>query len=367
MEQRWAQREMHEFHRACRKLKQHHCDHCKTLWPSENATCITCKKEFEKFSIENEMVPNFELLPFDVQLAFENLTMVEEMLIAPIQPIMSVFRLPSGGLVHRGYCASFTQDIQPMCDLLPRLADNISLLVVKKKSNDLDFKEFKVNRHRVEIVLRYLCNNNQAWIKLKIKISTCNLNLLPIYGIPEGLNILEESEDVEFKKSDHGPEIKENDLEDSETDCNPSIHTLIEVDQEEQQQIDHIKQSINMPIQNVTPVNEWKQFALLSLSLPKLFPNCLGDPTIKERLISVSETECYKYLIKYSCKSAKSGELYYPFAEHPRFMFLVSDRLRRHRTIDQSTIYLKQNPGDAAMTIQDIKKVVDNREGIVSI
>jgi hypothetical protein len=34
-----------------------------------------------------------------------------------------------------------------MCDLLPRLADNISLLFVKKKSNDLDFKEFKVNRY----------------------------------------------------------------------------------------------------------------------------------------------------------------------------------------------------------------------------
>jgi len=41
-------------------------------------------------------------------------------------------------------------------------------------------------------------------------------------------------------------------------------------------------------------------------------------------------------------------------------MFIVADRLRRHRTIDQSGIYLKQNPGDASMTIADIKNLVKN-------
>ncbi len=46
-----------------------------------------------------------------------------------------------------------------------------------------------------------------------------------------------------------------------------------------------------MPIQNVSHVKEWNQEALLSLSLPKLFPNCYGDPTIKERFQNVNETE----------------------------------------------------------------------------
>jgi len=84
------------------------------------------------------------------------------------------------------------------------------------------------------------------------------------------------------------------------------IHTLIETDQQEKQQIDLIKESLNMPVQNVSPVNEWTQEALVSLSFPKLFPNCYGDPTIKERLEIVNETEAYKYLIKFACKRAKT-------------------------------------------------------------
>ncbi len=74
----------------------------------------------------------------------------------------------------------------------------------------------------------------------------------------------------------------------------------------------------------------------------------------------MSTKQKHKYLIKFTCKSPRTGELYYPFAENPRLMFIVADRLRRHRTIDQSGIYLKQNPGDASMTIADIKNLVKN-------
>ncbi len=146
------------------------------------------------------MVPNFKNLTTELQLDFEQLTMIEEMFIAPIQPIMSVFRLPSGGLVHRGYCASFSQDIQPVCDQLPRLAEDVSLLIVKKKTKLNLLKEFIVNRKRIESVLYYLCKNNSAYINLiirfylniaciliqfiykGIKINTCQLNRLPEYG-----------------------------------------------------------------------------------------------------------------------------------------------------------------------------------------
>jgi len=41
-------------------------------------------------------------------------------------------------------------------------------------------------------------------------------------------------------------------------------------------------------------------------------------------------------------------------------MFVVADRLRRHRTIDQSSIYLKSNPGDATMTKEGIKNIIKN-------
>ncbi len=74
---------------------------------------------------------------------------------------------------------------------------------------------------------------------------------------------------------------------------------------------------------------------IISLVFPKLFPNCLGDPTLKGRTQFVSETETYRHLIRFAGKRVNSDELYYPFAEHPRFMFYVQDRLIRHRTLDQ--------------------------------
>ncbi len=196
---------------------------------------------------------------------------------------------------------------------------------------------------------------------LGIKINNSQLQRLPEDGVPDNLNILEEPDEGIMVEPDKGPTMLESDIMEELSD---DIHTLIEVDHQEKQQIDLIKESLNMPIQNVAPVNEWNQEALLSLSLPKLFPNCYGDPTIKERLEIVTETEAYKYLIKFACKKAKTGELYYPFAEHPRFMFLVADRLRRHRTIDQSGIYLKNNPGDATMTIEDIKNIIKNGQSM---
>ena len=79
-----------------------------------------------------------------------------------------------------------------------------------------------------------------------------------------------------------------------------------------------------MPIHKINPLNEWNTDSILSLSMPKLFPNCIGDLTTKVRLRLVTETEAYCHLIKFAYKSAINGEFYYPFAQHPRFMFLAS-------------------------------------------
>ena len=66
-------------------------------------------------------------------------------------------------------------------------------------------------------------------------------------------------------------------------------------------------------------------------------------------------------MIKYACKNSE-GDFYYPFAEHPRFLFYAYDRLRRHRTLDQSKVYLKQNPQDAALTIDELKEIINSND-----
>ena len=56
--------------------------------------------------------------------------------------IMSVFRLPGGQLISRGYVANFTQDINELCATLPRLTSEIPALIVKKIDQNNQSKEF---------------------------------------------------------------------------------------------------------------------------------------------------------------------------------------------------------------------------------
>lgn len=134
---------------------------------------------------------------------------LEEMLISPFCPMMSVYRLSSGHLVNSGYCASFVQDIQPIVDQLTKLAKDVSIIVIQKKNKLNENKDFNCNRARVERVLKFLTQNNQLWINLGINFNQKNIDLLPENGVPEGLNIIYEKEDETETTNDLGPEIAE--------------------------------------------------------------------------------------------------------------------------------------------------------------
>ena len=65
-------------------------------------------------------------------------------------------------------------------------------------------------------------------------------------------------------------------------------------------------------------------------------------------------------MIKYACKNSITQQYYYPFVTHPRFKFWAYDRIRRHRALAQSKIFLQQNLGDAALTISELKEHLKN-------
>jgi hypothetical protein len=220
------------------------------------------------------MIPLFDQLPNQIQKDLEEMTQIEEMLIAPIMPIMSVYRLSGGRLINSGYCASFSQDIQPICDQLPKLPKDISLIVVQKKTKENSNKDFICNRYRLERILRFIIANNKVWQRKGIAISMDNLNALPLNGVPEGLNVVwENEEEPEIPQRDNGPVITENidhQVDDEEESIN---HAYIEVDFEEAQQIDKIKTKINIPInQENKAINEFDYDGILTLAFPKLFP-----------------------------------------------------------------------------------------------
>jgi len=164
------------------------------------------------------MVPNFNQLPLEIQKCFEDLTMIEEQLISPVSTIMTIFRLSGGHLFNRGYCASFTNDLGPLCHSLARLPKDVSIRVISTVGRDNNHKQFEVNRHRVEVVLMYLCNNNVLWKAHGISINYTNLAELPVYGVPDNLNVVIEDQQSSSSGHNNGPEIAVNGTDVEEVD-----------------------------------------------------------------------------------------------------------------------------------------------------
>lgn len=126
-----------------------------------------------------------------------------------------------------------------------------------------------------------------------------------------------------------------------------------------------------MPWPTIDPkaINEFEQTGLASLAFPKLFPLGQADPTAT-RLLKVTESHAAAHLLKYAeldpaepvSQLHPSGQLYYPFAEHERFMFWMADRIRRHRALSQAKVYFRQNPRDEALTMDQLKDMIHTGE-----
>ncbi len=187
--------------------------------------------------------------------------------------------------------------------------------------------------------------------------------LLPENGIPADLNVI--SENIENATgasesgNDLGPEIIENTI----TESNEIEHAFVEISEMEMLQVDQIQQAINIewPKAANLPINEFQFDGLASMTFPCLFPYGYGDPTKKSRQTTVTETDGFKHLMKYATVKFNTDQMYYPFATNPRFKFWAHDRTKRHRALNQSKVYLKNNIGeDFISVIKYDDKMINN-------
>ena len=92
------------------------------------------------------------------------------MLLSPIFPAMSVFKLKTGQNIHRGYVASFRQEYAVFIDEVPRLADKIPIIIVKRNIQYNTSIECKINRARVQAFGRYLEQHHPEFVKSNITL-----------------------------------------------------------------------------------------------------------------------------------------------------------------------------------------------------
>ncbi|RNA24395.1 ATP-dependent DNA helicase PIF1 [Brachionus plicatilis] len=186
-EQKWVIEELKEFYSSLKKFDPFFCNNCHELWPTKHKSCDTCSVS-NRFTDKNDMIPGHHLLTDEIKKCFFDLTMIEEMLISPILPVMSVYRLAGGQYVSRGYVVNFNQDISGILFSLHRLVTELPLLIVKKTGTNNTSKDFKINKIRVQTALNFLIENNPIWKQYKISINHLNLDSLPDDNAPENLN-----------------------------------------------------------------------------------------------------------------------------------------------------------------------------------
>ena len=125
--------------------------------------CSRDKQEPELYSAANNMDPG------SVPPVLQGLTQVEEMLISPVMPIMSVYQLPLGQYGYSGHVINLPQDVASFVRSLPCIPNQVDIVIVHREGAAESYKDFnKVRRSRVLQALQWLMENNQYFHEISL-------------------------------------------------------------------------------------------------------------------------------------------------------------------------------------------------------
>ena len=158
--------------------------------------------------------------------------------------------------------------------------------------------------------------------------------------------------------ADTGPQ---NDSFSEETLYNETTETssFLPVGEQQQKEFDFVRTQLSpeepmeYPSVEDQPLNEYQVAYLATMAFPTLFPDGNGDPTNQALQRDVPLAERIKHLIKFA--EQIDGKWVYRFATHPRFSYWAFNMIQRMRILQQSGIFLKQNPGGANLSIDELR------------
>ena len=137
------------------------CLTCSESFPKLNPNslfqCTNDKKQPKLYSHENNMNPGIVL------------TQIEEMLISPMMPMMAVYRLFHGQYGYSGHVVNLLQNVSSFVSKLPRLANDLEILLVRDNGSHRDFK---VNHSKVLHALQWLQTHNKYFANRDRSVSS---------------------------------------------------------------------------------------------------------------------------------------------------------------------------------------------------
>ncbi|KAI0690491.1 hypothetical protein BC835DRAFT_1212865, partial [Cytidiella melzeri] len=314
--------------------------------------CLRCRNDkrgpAKKFSDENGMNPA-SVRP----LCLQNLTKMEEMLISPVLPIMQVRYTKGRQLCYRDHVVNFPQDISAIAAKLPRLPEETDTVIIRRDSLDMSRHiDFIVRRDKVRAALEYKIAHDPNYASFVIdkgnlsqlpqngsvvhRISTCPIrstqtnNHLQAPGPAEAAgDIVDDIDDINFEDVDDNHEQRHNGVLNLGTAGRSEIEQLT------------APQLGGVPINESTPGYIVKAF-------PTLFPDGRGD-YYQPRVHKVELGEYFSHLMLFEDGC---------FARHRRFPWFAFNTLQRHRSRNQSRIFIQQQHDAAGLTAAEIRAML---------
>jgi hypothetical protein len=146
--------------------------------------CVRChKRRDSKYTDDNFALPTWHeiskegdtIVHYDLPEELRNLMLAEKLLIQRLSPIIPLVHLKHGVYGSKGHVCTFPKDIGPICNVLPRLPQDITVIRVvrhyKNRNGQNVSRAFNVRRNKVLRALRWLKRYSSAYRDIKIEES----------------------------------------------------------------------------------------------------------------------------------------------------------------------------------------------------
>uniref|UniRef100_A0A158P537 ATP-dependent DNA helicase n=1 Tax=Tetranychus urticae TaxID=32264 RepID=A0A158P537_TETUR len=336
-----------KFDRIMSEIRWNSCTTCCQKFPdlflkritheggSENSCRLCTNKRSEGlFTSGNEMDPG------PIPEVLQDLTPIEEMLIAKIHPVVCFYRIRGQQMSYSGHVIHFKQDIVNLYSKLPIDPSFSQAIAIISRTTPSGVANLRVRSGKIRNALLYLKHNHQYYHDIIIDEDV--LNSLPIDG-DINVPVLECSQEEQPEQED---------LDNIIYECNyPSIPQLDQAAAISAA----LGSDLEWPLMQNMPISEFTTDGYLTQAFPTLFPK--GTAALRQpRAKKIDYLLYFQYLMRYH-----DGR----FARHPRFRFVAFDSIMRWQALKQGNLFIQRN-AFANVNAEDLRVMLEENPNLLS-
>ncbi|XP_015793934.1 uncharacterized protein LOC107370453 [Tetranychus urticae] len=331
-----------KFDRIIEKNDWHFCEHCKRRFLNLTITsvsvhglnsqnwCNKCVKNPDLYTDANFMDPR------EQPEVLKNLTMVEEMLIAKVHPVVRLYKIKGQQFAYSGHVVNFEQDITNLHTKLPVNPKDLRGIIIVNRDTPDGIASFQVRSSKVREALCWLKRNHMYYHDIEIDDEQLS-------QLPENGNIMQLLPNLNRDSRQDGSQSDEMQLmQESNFPHIPQMN--------QESKVRDATEIIEWPHIRPDPISEFRTEGYITQAFPTLFPYGRADFKQSRNVKSLSFVEYFKFLMQY-----KDGR----FAKDSRFRFFAFNSIMRWQAINQGNLYVKKNKFgnlDAEAVLEKVKE-----------